>query len=68
MTGATLYAHWGWWLLGFVLLLALCDDDDDEYCYTFGAERVCFQRPLPEDADCYLNENREVQCFNKPLK
>ncbi len=66
MASATLYAHWGWWLLGFVLLLALCDDDD-EYCYTFGTERLCFQRPLPENADCYLNENREVQCFNKPL-
>lgn len=65
----TLYAHWGWWLLGFVLLLALCDDDDDdEYCYTFGSERICLEKPLPTDAHCYLMENREVQCFEKPLE
>lgn len=56
-------------LLGLLLLLALCDDDDDDpkYCYTFGSERRCFERPLPENADCYLMETGSVQCFDRSL-
>lgn len=69
ITAPTLYAHWGWWLLGLLLLLAFCDDDDDrEFCYSFGPEERCFKKPLPDNAYCYLMESGAVECFSKPLE
>jgi putative transposase len=60
--------RWWWWLLGFIVLLAFCDDDDRrQYCYTFGSEQRCFDRPLPKDAFCYLIDG-EVRCYKQPLQ
>lgn len=56
-------SNWGWKLLGCLLLLALCDDDDERrHCYDFGGETRCFDRPLPENADCALSPSGEVAC------
>jgi hypothetical protein len=60
------YVHWLWWMVGIVLLLAMCGNDDDEHCYSFGAERLCFDKPLPPNAECFLTSDRRVECLDKP--
>ena len=61
-----------WWLtpLGLLFLLALCDSDDDDrerqYCYSFGAEKLCFSDPLPANKHCYLESDSRVRCYDEP--
>lgn len=61
------------WLLGGVLLLAVCSGDDDDrrkdrkrHCYVFGEEpdirEACFADPLPESARCTFVKDGGVEC------
>jgi len=58
--------RWWPWVIGFLLLLAFCDDDDDrprQYCYEFSnGETRCFAQPLPEDQRCYIVDETSVRC------
>lgn len=58
------------WVIGLLVLLGVCDDDDDgprRYCYTFSSgERLCFAEPLPEGKYCYLGADKAVRCYDQP--
>lgn len=62
--------NWWKWALGFLLLLAFCDDDEERpprYCYDFASgDRMCFPEPLPEDKFCYRVSETSVDCFDQP--
>lgn len=59
------------WLIGVLVLLAICDDDDDganRHCYEFGNGRtLCFPDALPKDKFCYAGPDDFVRCYDKPL-